>query len=144
MMKRLCILGSTGSIGTQTLEVVRGNQSEFQVTALTAGDNITLLAEQIAEFHPQIVAVKSGEGAKKLEQRLLEKEIEKTKTKIAEMQAKLHKLEEQKTELENTDYVAVARSFKLTPQQLADFLKSQQAAPSETVLPQEKEDVHEA
>ena len=67
----------------------------------------------------------------------LEKEIEKTKTKIAEMQAKLHKLE-------NTDYVAVARSFKLTPQQLADFLKSQQAAPSETVLPQEKEDVHEA
>ena len=63
----------------------------------------------------------------------LEKEIEKTKTKIAEMQAKLHKLEEQKTELENTDYVAVARSFKLTPQQLADFLKSQQAAPSETV-----------
>ena len=42
----------------------------------------------------------------------LEKEIEKTKTKIAEMQAKLHKLEEQKTELENTDYVAVARSFK--------------------------------
>ena len=53
----------------------------------------------------------------------LEKEIEKTKTKIAEMQAKLHKLEEQKTELENTDYVAVARSFKLTPQQLADFLK---------------------
>ena len=70
----------------------------------------------------------------------LEKEIEKTETKIAEMQAKLHKLEEQKTELENT----VARSFKLTPQQLADFLKSQQAAPSETVLPQEKEDVHEA
>ena len=74
----------------------------------------------------------------------LEKEIEKTKTKIAEMQAKLHKLEEQKTELENTDYVAVARSFKLTPQQLADFLKSQQATPTETVLPQEKEDVHEA
>ena len=64
----------------------------------------------------------------------LEKEIEKTKTKM----------EEQKTELENTDYVAVARSFKLTPQQLADFLKSQQAAPSETILPQEKEDVHEA
>ena len=65
----------------------------------------------------------------------LEKEIEKTKTKIAEMQAKLHKLEEQKTELENTDYVAVARSFKLTPQQLADFLKSQQAAPSAFLTP---------
>ena len=74
----------------------------------------------------------------------LEKEIEKTKTKIAEMQAKLHKLEEQKTELENTDYVAVARSFKLTPQQLADFLKSQQAAASDSILPVVMEVVHEA
>mgnify|MGYP000099115856 CR=1 FL=1 len=59
----------------------------------------------------------------------LEKEIEKTKTKIAEMQAKLHKLEEQKTELENTDYVAVARSFKLTPQQLADFFEITAGSP---------------
>lgn len=72
----------------------------------------------------------------------LEKEIDRTKAKIAEMQTKLRKLEEQKTELENTDYVAVARSFKLTPQQLADFLKSQQASPSGEVLPQ-KEDGHE-
>ena len=60
----------------------------------------------------------------------LEKEIDKTKTKIAEMQAKLRDLEKQKTELENTDYVAIARSFRLTPQQLAEFLKSQQPAPS--------------
>ena len=60
----------------------------------------------------------------------LEKEIDKTKTKIAEMQAKLRDLEKQKTELENTDYVAIARSFHLTPQQLAEFLKSQQSAPS--------------
>ncbi len=59
------------------------------------------------------------------------------------MQAKLHKLEEQKTELENTDYVAVARSFKLTPQQLADFLKSQQAAFGNCFTAGE-EDVHEA
>ena len=57
------------------------------------------------------------------------------------MNPKIEKLEK---EIEKTDYVAVARSFKLTPQQLADFLKSQQAAPSETILPQEKEDVHEA
>ncbi len=53
----------------------------------------------------------------------LEKEIDKTKAKIAEMQGKLRKLEEQKTELENTDYVAVARSYKLTPQQPCGFLK---------------------
>ena len=56
----------------------------------------------------------------------LEKEIDKTKNKIAEMQARLRDLEKQKTELENTDYVAIARSFHLTPQQLAEFLKSQQ------------------
>ena len=53
----------------------------------------------------------------------LEKEIDKTKNKIAEMQARLRDLEKQKTELENTDYVAIARSFHLTPQQLAEFLK---------------------
>lgn len=73
----------------------------------------------------------------------LEKEIDKTKNKIAEMQAKLRDLEKQKTELENTDYVAIARSFHLTPQQLAEFLKSQQASPSGEVLPQEQEDGHE-
>ena len=73
----------------------------------------------------------------------LEKEIDKTKAKIAEMQGKLRKLEEQKTELENTDYVAVARSYKLTPQQLADFLKSQQAPPLGEALPQKQEDGNE-
>lgn len=60
----------------------------------------------------------------------LEKEIDRTRAKMAEMQEKLRRLEEQKTELENTDYVAVARSFCLTPQQLADFLKSWQDPPS--------------
>ena len=60
----------------------------------------------------------------------LAKDIEKTKAKIAEQQARLQDLEKQKTELENTDYVAIARSFHLTPQQLAEFLKSQQTAPS--------------
>lgn len=73
----------------------------------------------------------------------LEKEIDKTKAKIAEMQGKLRKLEEQKTELENTDYVAVARSYKLTPQQLADFLKSQQASSLGEALPQKQEDGNE-
>lgn len=73
----------------------------------------------------------------------VEKEIEKTKAKIAEQQAKLRKLEEQKTELENTDYVAVARSYHLTPQELADFLKSRQAAPEKAAVSQKQEDVNE-
>lgn len=56
----------------------------------------------------------------------VEKEITKTKNKIAELQAKLRDLEKQKIELENTDYVAVARSFHLTPEELAEFLKTRQ------------------
>ena len=73
----------------------------------------------------------------------LEKEIDKTKNKIAEMQARLRDLEKQKTELENTDYVAIARSFHLTPQQLAEFLKSQQSAPSGAAPLQKQEDRNE-
>ena len=73
----------------------------------------------------------------------LEKEIDRTKEKIAEMQAKLRKLEEQKTELENTDYVAVARSFHLTPQELADFLKLRQAGSPTEALPREQEEMNE-
>jgi len=73
----------------------------------------------------------------------LEKEIEKAKAKLAEQQEKLRKLEEQKTELENTDYVAVARSYHLTPQQLADFLKAQQASKAGAELPQKQEDAYE-
>lgn len=69
----------------------------------------------------------------------LEKEIEKTKGKIADMQDRLRDLEKQKTELENTDYVAVARSFKLTPQELAEFLKTRQMAPEKEALQQEQE-----
>ena len=69
--------------------------------------------------------------------------IEKTKAKITEQQAKLRKLEEQKTELENTDYVAVARSYHLTPQELADFLKSRQAVQERAAALQKQEDVNE-
>ena len=55
-MKKIALLGSTGSIGTQTLDVVR-NQGDIQVTAMAAGSNITLLEKQIREFHPSIAAV---------------------------------------------------------------------------------------
>ena len=55
-MKKITLLGSTGSIGTQTLDVVR-NQGDIQVTAMAAGSNIALLEKQIREFHPSIAAV---------------------------------------------------------------------------------------
>ena len=55
-MKKIAILGSTGSIGTQTLEVVREN-GDIEVLGLSAGSNIELLEAQIREFHPRIAAV---------------------------------------------------------------------------------------
>lgn len=64
-MKKIAILGSTGSIGTQTLEVARTNQ-DLEITALAAGSNVKLLEEQIREFHPSLVAVWTEEKAKEL------------------------------------------------------------------------------
>jgi 1-deoxy-D-xylulose-5-phosphate reductoisomerase len=64
-MRKIAILGSTGSIGTQTLEVIRVHQ-DFQVTALSAGNNIRLLEEQIREFHPALVSVREEKAAKQL------------------------------------------------------------------------------
>ena len=55
-MKRIAVLGSTGSIGTQTLEIVRTNK-DIKITALAAGNNIELLEKQIREFKPSIAAV---------------------------------------------------------------------------------------
>ena len=65
MRKKISILGSTGSIGTQTLEVVRNN-GDIQVTALAAGRNIERLEEQIREFRPSLVCVWDEERAKEL------------------------------------------------------------------------------
>ena len=73
----------------------------------------------------------------------VEKEIMKTKNKIAEQQAKLRDLEKQKIELENTDYVAVARSFHLTPEELAEFLKTRQVPSTGKDLPKGQEEGNE-
>ena len=54
-MKKICILGSTGSIGTQSLAVIRESQNDFEVCGLAAGHNIQLLEEQILEFNPRYV-----------------------------------------------------------------------------------------
>ncbi|RGS77369.1 1-deoxy-D-xylulose-5-phosphate reductoisomerase [Coprococcus sp. AF21-14LB] len=68
-MKTIAILGSTGSIGTQTLEVVRENQ-DIRVAALAAGNNIALLEQQIREFAPKTAAVWTEEKAKELRERV--------------------------------------------------------------------------
>ncbi len=69
-MKRLAILGSTGSIGVSTLEIVAEHPDCFRVTALTAGRNLALLEEQINRFSPEIVAVPDEENAKRLRERI--------------------------------------------------------------------------
>ena len=65
-MKNIAILGSTGSIGTQTLDVVRRNPELFHISALAANKNISLMAEQIKEFQPDKVVMADEDAAQKL------------------------------------------------------------------------------
>lgn len=74
MGKTIAILGSTGSIGTQTLEVVREN-GDITVAALSAGSNITLLEQQVREFSPRLVAVWNPEKAAELKTRLADMKV---------------------------------------------------------------------
>ena len=73
-MKKISILGSTGSIGTQTLDVVRNNSDKLEVVALAAGSNIKALAEQIREFGPKLVCVAKEESISEL--KLLTNDLE--------------------------------------------------------------------
>ena len=65
-MKKITLLGSTGSIGVSTLDVIEKNPKKFKVMALAAGRNVRLLARQILEFHPKVVAVQSKPDARRL------------------------------------------------------------------------------
>ena len=77
-MKRLTILGSTGSIGTQTLDVVRQNRDKFEVVAISANRSVDLLLEQIIEFKPKYAVLYEKESAEKLKG-MIPKEIEKSR-----------------------------------------------------------------
>ena len=69
-MKGISILGSTGSIGVQTLDIVRLHPDKFRVVALAAGDNLDLLETQIREFDPSLTSIGSEESAMELKRRL--------------------------------------------------------------------------
>ena len=73
-MRRIAVLGSTGSIGTQTLEVVE-NHPDMEITALAAGSNIRLLEEQIRRFRPKLAAVWSEERAEELKARVADLDV---------------------------------------------------------------------
>jgi 1-deoxy-D-xylulose-5-phosphate reductoisomerase len=67
-MKRIAILGSTGSIGQSALSVVDAHADRLSVVALAAGENSDLLAEQIAKYRPSIVSMASGAAVDRLKQ----------------------------------------------------------------------------
>ncbi len=75
-MKKIAILGSTGSIGTQTLDVVREHADELQVVALAAGSNKERLKEQIKEFHPELVSLSDEKKAQELREELAGEQVE--------------------------------------------------------------------
>ena len=73
-MKKIAILGSTGSIGTQTLDVVRAN-GDIEVLGISAGRNVKTLEEQAREFHPKLIAVWDENAAKDLAVRLQDMDV---------------------------------------------------------------------
>ncbi len=73
-MKKIAILGSTGSIGTQTLEVVRNN-GDIEVLGISAGSNIEKLEQQAREFHPRLIAVWDEERARDLRERVADLDV---------------------------------------------------------------------
>ena len=75
MVRHVAILGSTGSIGVNTLDVIRSNADRFQVVALTAGRQVERLADQCIEFKPAIAVVSESSDAAHLQKLLLEKNI---------------------------------------------------------------------
>ena len=76
MVKRISILGSTGSIGTSTLEVVSLFPDRFKVIGLTAGENIDKIESQIRRFKPSIVSLTSEKAAKELRERCMNLNVE--------------------------------------------------------------------
>ena len=74
-MKKIGILGSTGSIGTQTLEVVRAYSDDLKVTVLAAGTNVALMEAQMREFKPEVVVMWSKEAAEDLRIKTLDLKI---------------------------------------------------------------------
>lgn len=70
MKKRIAILGSTGSIGQSTIDVIRQHPDRFEVTALAAGSNVDEMVRQVKEFHPSLVSMSSKEAAEEVKLRV--------------------------------------------------------------------------
>ena len=85
-MKAISVLGSTGSIGTQTLEIVEEFPNQFKVVALTAGRNLSLLIKQIQRHNPEVVALSDNSLLPELNERLNALSNEEKPKKFPELQ----------------------------------------------------------
>src|SRR5260370_37684843 len=75
-MKTIAVLGSTGSVGVTTLDVVSRFTDQFRIGAMGAGHNVELLANQVRRFRPELVSVADGEAASRLRTLLGEPKVE--------------------------------------------------------------------
>lgn len=74
-MKNISLLGSTGSIGTQTTEIVRNHPDELKIVALTANSNVELIEQQIREFKPEVAVMYDEESAKLLKEKVSDLDV---------------------------------------------------------------------
>ena len=77
-MKSITLLGSTGSIGTQTLDIVSQNPDKFKLVGLAAGNNVEMLAQQVRQFQPEIVAIRNEEKLPILQEALADLDLQPT------------------------------------------------------------------
>jgi len=75
-MKKISLLGSTGSIGVNTLDVVERNPESFQILAMSAGSNVDLFAEQIRKFKPRVVALFDTQKISTLKEQVVDLDVE--------------------------------------------------------------------
>eukprot|EP00898_Chlorokybus_atmophyticus_P006513 jgi/Chlat1/6863/Chrsp51S06541 len=68
--KRISLVGSTGSIGTQTLDIVAEHPNEFEVVAMSAGSNVNLFVEQVRKFKPKLISVRDSKNVAQLRHEL--------------------------------------------------------------------------
>ena len=74
-MKNIAVLGSTGSIGTQTLDIVRANSDELCVKVLAAGSNVELIEKQIREFKPEVAVLYNDDKARELKLKVSDTDV---------------------------------------------------------------------
>ena len=127
MKKNISILGSTGSIGLQTLEVISSFPNRFKVIGLAAKNNINVLAEQVKKFSPKIVSVDTESTAE-----ALQKKLGKTQTVIYFGSEGLIKVASHKDA--DTVVVAIPGSAGIIPTMEAIKLKKNIALASKEVL----------